>query len=361
MLARSFASQRVAGTYLLCGPNGCGRWALAISFAALLNCEEPVPDASADGRLKPCGTCRNCRLIFGLNFEGLYFAVPVPPHKNLDQATEQTAEVVALKREEPFAVPSSAASLTIPIDIARQLKRTVAGRPGEGVCRLIVFYQMERMRPEAADALLKLIEEPPPRTVITLIAEKAERLLPTIQSRSQRINLQPSSAAAVETYLVDRYELDEGRAALLARTSEGIVGRAVDMVESGAEGEETRRAAGFRLFRSLLDDRPADTIARLVESVGERNRADAEHLLHLWQSLLRDCTTLAVTGDDAHLVNIDYTDELRRLSEHFADPGLAACAAENIKITLAHFSRNVHIHGALAALVLNVKAAAARM
>ena len=348
-------TKRVAGTYLLCGPDGCGRWPLAITFAALLNCEHPEPHPEQTDILMPCGECRSCRVVFNLNFEGLYLAVPLPPHKKPDDAIELTTTVLDFKRSEPFGIPVSSASLTIPIDVGRRIKRSIASRSGDGIFRMVLFYQMERMRPEAADALLKMIEEPPPNTVVMLIAEKAERLLPTIQSRSQKIILRSSPYAAVEQYLRDRYDLSEKKATLVARTAEGILGRAVEMAGSGEDSDSSRRAVGFRLFKSLLDDDAPSTVSHVVDSIGERNRGDAEHLLHLWQSLLRDCTTLAVTGDDAGVVNVDFKTELKRLSDHFIDPALVVRTTENIKITLADFRRNVHIHGALAALILKVK------
>lgn len=351
-MARSFESQRVAGTYLLTGPDGCGRWPLAITFTALLNCERPVR-REAIGPM-PCGECRNCRLIFALNFEGFYFAVPMAPHKNLEEAIDLTGEVLELKRKEPFAILSGAASLTIPIDVARRIKRDITSRPSEGIHRSIIFYQMERMRPEAADALLKMIEEPPARSVILLIAEKAERLLPTIQSRSQRVALRSSPFDVVAGYLREKYSLPDEKAVLLARTSEGITGRAVQMTDS-AEDESSRRVVGFQLFRSLFEENGADTVERMVGSIGERNRGEADYLLHLWQSFVRDCAYIAITGSEDDVVNIDLAPELRRVAEHFADPLVAARLAEQIKITLARLRLNVHIHGALASLVLKAK------
>ncbi len=355
MLARSFASDRVAGTYLLCGPNGCGRWALAVSFAALLNCDEPV-EGGDDPLVKlPCGECRNCRVIFGLNHEGLYFAVPMPPLKKPDDAILLTNEVLALKREEPFALLSSAANLTIPIDVGRRIKRDVASRAPEGTCRAIIFYQMERMRPEAADALLKLIEEPPPRAVILLIAEKAERLLSTIQSRSQKITLHSSASDVVADYLQENYEVSDERATLLARIAEGVTGRAVDMAEGDGAEDGDRREVGFALFDSLFTEKGPDTVAKIMNAVGDRNRGEAEHLLNLWQSLVRDCTHIAMTGDAEGVVNVDYLSKLQTLSTYFSDPNVAVNTTEDIKIALAHFRLNVHIHGALASLVLKVK------
>ena len=349
-------SERVAGTYLLCGPDGCGRWLTALSFTALLNCEKPGLTEGEPAVAVPCGECRNCRVIFELNHEGLYFAMPLPPHKNEDQAIELTNEVLSRKREEPFAVLSSSANLTIPISVGRRIKRDIGSRPAEGVYRAVIFYQMERMRPEAADALLKMIEEPPPRAVILLIAERSELLLPTIQSRSQRVILRSSPYNVVADYLVEKHEVERERAALLSRVAEGIAGRAVEMAENDAEGAESRRMTGLALFRSVYEESPPDTVDRIVQSVGERNRGEGEYLLHLWQSLLRDCTHLAVTGDEEGIVNVDFAADLKRLSSRFADPGIAAKGTDHIKITLEHFRRNVHIHGALTSLVLKMKA-----
>ncbi|HOD66591.1 MAG TPA: hypothetical protein PK186_08915 [candidate division Zixibacteria bacterium] len=357
VMARSVESDRVAGTYLLCGPDGCGRWGLAVSFAALLNCEART--RTAGGALRPCGGCRNCRLIFALNFEGLAVAAPLPPHKGEDEAVELTNEVIDLKRREPFAVLSATANLTIPIDTARRIKRTMATKPPPGVYRTIIFYQMERMRPEAADALLKMIEEPPSQAVILLIAEKAERLLPTIQSRSRKVTLRSSPPEVVAEYLRAQYGLAEARAELAARTAEGIAGRAVQAAESG-DDEASGRVTAFQLFRSLFEDSGPETVARLTAALGERDRGEAEYLLHLWQSLARDCMQLAVAGAGGAVVNTDFRAELERLAEHFADPATAVRLAEEIKIALAHFRLNVHIHGALAALALRTKAAASR-
>ncbi len=81
MLARAHAARRVASTYLLYGPEGVGAWALAIEFAALLNCESPLGSPDQPVSRRPCGACRPCRSIFALNFEGLHLLAPIPPYK----------------------------------------------------------------------------------------------------------------------------------------------------------------------------------------------------------------------------------------------------------------------------------------
>ncbi|HWR83077.1 MAG TPA: hypothetical protein VN285_07230, partial [Candidatus Deferrimicrobium sp.] len=151
-LARSFEAGKVAGTYLVYGREGTGRWALAISLAALLNCEHPTRGGPPVEVLRPCGACRACRMIFGLNFEGLHFALPIPPHKSSDEAIDLTAKALDLKRGDPFRILSGSGNMNIPISLARDIKRRLSLKADTGVTRLVLFYQMERMLAASADA-----------------------------------------------------------------------------------------------------------------------------------------------------------------------------------------------------------------
>ncbi|MGH8014909.1 MAG: hypothetical protein ACREBV_01820, partial [Candidatus Zixiibacteriota bacterium] len=150
ILSRSFENRRTASTYLFHGPEGTGRWALAISLAALLNCEKPQQNE----RLLPCGTCLNCRKVFNLSFGGLFFALPLEPHKNLEEAAEQTRVILEAKKEEPFRVSFSESAANIPIEIVREIKRNLSLRADADTTRVVIFYEMEKMRQQSADALL---------------------------------------------------------------------------------------------------------------------------------------------------------------------------------------------------------------
>lgn len=354
ILSRSFQSGRLANTYLLSGLDGSGRWALAMSLVSLINCEAPITD-KATGSIRSCGECRNCRAIRNYNFEGQHFAVPLPPHKKPDEAIDFTNEILQAKQDEPFSVLQSSASVTIPIDTARRIIRSLATRPSAGIYRFVIFHQMERMLPSSADALLKLIEEPPSNTIIILTTEKPERLLPTIQSRSQIIKLHRTPTDVLASYLKETYSISDSKADVFARISQGNPGRAVAMISSDEDPDSLQRNAGFQLFKSLLENPSSDTVARIVNMIGQRNRGEAVELLRLWQSFICDCAGLAVTKDEESLVNIDFKTELSQLAERFVYPDLGARLTAQIKITLADLRRNVHIHGALAALTLRMK------
>jgi DNA polymerase-3 subunit delta' len=305
----------------------------------------------------PCGKCIRCRNVFNLNFEGLHFAVPIPPHDNkLDGAIDLMNEFLEAKREEPFRIVRSSASTNIPVAVAREIRRQVSLKASEGIRRVVVFYQMEKMKAASADALLKMIEEPPADTTIILITNNADSLPPTIQSRAQKIKVDPVPAMLIERYLADRYRLPEDKVKLISRLSEGSLGRAIDAVDSPGEEEISQRGVSNLLFKSLFLDSGPDTLARMNDVLNFRDRGDAEELLRAWQRLIRDCASVAVTGDGEDIVNVDFKGEIEKLSRFFAVPGLASMMVEDIKNTLADMRLNVHIQGALIALALRLKA-----
>ncbi len=355
-LVTSYQSGRVAGTYLFHGREGVGRWALAISLAALLNCEKLNRNDAEKSPLLPCGDCRTCRNVFSLNFEGLYFALPIPPHRSSDEAIELTAEVLNLKRAEPLKILTPAANTNIPIAVARDIKRQLSRKASTGMIRLVLFYQMEKMMPASADALLKLIEEPPDRTVIVLTAQRPESLPPTIQSRARRVRLNRVPQQAIECYLTEKYRLSGEKAALQARLCDGSLGSAIEMAETSDEEDASHRAVGFLLFKSLLCDSSPEVVSHMADFLAPRDNGQAEKLLVLWQSLTRDCTNYAISGSDEEVINVDFLSEIRKLAGSFGGGELSFRMVENIKIALADLRRNVHIHGALAALALRVKA-----
>ncbi len=323
-------------------------------MAALLNCEAPQKSSDDEVAL-PCGECINCRHIFGLAHESLFCIVPIPPHKKQEEATELTASVLAAKREEPFRLTATAANVNIPIDDTREVRQRLARRSDPGVTRVVLIYRMDRMRWSSADALLKLIEEPPPHTVIMLTTEKPDLLPRTIQSRSQKIRLQAIGPVVVRSYLEANYEISSRRADLVARICDGSIGKALDMIADDDESEASQRGLWLLLFKSLFTESAAQVISLMTDIIGSRAASDVAGMLELWQSLLRDCSGMAVIDDDTAVVNIDFLQELRKLAPLFSDVRLSRRITGHIKNALDDMRRNTHIHGTLAALMLQIQ------
>ena len=352
VLAKSFKNDHVAGAYLFYGPEGVGRWPTAITFAALLNCENVQ---NIDDIPTPCGECRNCRNIYNLSYESLKIALPIPPHENKeDKAMELTGEIIAEKKAEPFSLLSSAGSTNIPISIAREIKKNLAMRAPKDQKRVVIFYQMEKMKTASADALLKMIEEPPPDTVIILISVKPESLLPTIQSRSQKIKIDRIPTGLIEDYLRTNYEVSEKRLQLAARISSGSLGAALAMIGDD-DDSSSGRSVHFLIFKSLFNESNPDTIEVMNEMINWRDKGEVEAMLKLWQSLLRDCNAFAFKNDEEDIVNVDFKAEIIKLAPRFTSAELGLAMIAEIKNSLADFRRNVHIQGAMTALVLKLK------
>lgn len=349
IFSRSYERDRVASAYLLHGPEGAGQWPLTLGFAALLNCEAVLADPDS-GAKTPCGECRPCRLIAGLNFEGLHIILPIGTHKKDDEAIELTNVLLQTKREEPLARIAQSSAVNIPINLAREVGVRLSRKAEPGTRRIVIFYRIDRMRLASADALLKMIEEPPLDTVILLTADRAERLPRTIQSRSQKIRVGRWAESAVEEYLSARYELDPERARIVARLSEGVPGLAVELAAEFSSDEQSNRLIGAQLFELVTSADSARAVSLMTDHFKPRDKAQAESLLRLWQSLLRDSHYLAVTGDCSNLTNIDLKTCVKNSSARLTNAKTASKLIDQIKNTLADFERNVHIPTALAAL-----------
>jgi len=355
ILARSHAAGRVASTYLCHGPEGVGAWSLAIEFAALLNCEAPRLRSDNSEIRVPCDECRPCGSILSLNFEGLHLIVPIKSHKNRGEAIDLTNEVLDQKRRESFCLLDRSKPVGIPIDLARETKKRLALQPPVGITRVVLFYQMERMRAASADALLKLIEEPPPDTVIILTAVRPESLLPTILSRAQKVRLERLPEQMVIDYLIDRHQVPESAARLATKVCDRSLGRAIEMIAGKDADEADHRSVGLMLFKTLMSEPAPDLIAQMNDLINFNDRGAAEELVRLWQSLIRDGAYLANTTDETDLVNIDFSFEIREIAPRLANPSVVERMVTTTKNTLADLTLNVHIQPALVAMALKLK------
>ena len=343
----------MGSAYLISGSEGYGHWPFALAISALLNCEKIKSKQSID----LCGECRACRLIATANFEGLSVIAPIKSHKNQNEAIDLTAEFIEARRREPFQLLDTSSPVTIPIDMAREMKRSLSQRASEGIHRVAVIYRIDRMRADGTDSLLKLIEEPPADTTIVLTTVNLEQVSATIQSRCRNLALEPLPEKFILNYLESNYKISVERATLLARIAERDLGRAIVLAGASDEDDGSERAFGLLLFKSLVVESSPTMLGLLTDHYANADRGQAEELVRLWGSLVRDCTAFASTGQDNDLVNVDFTPDIRKLSRYFSDPEVSSRMAAHLKNTLADFRVNVHIHPSLAALALRLRSA----
>ena len=280
--------------------------------------------------------------------------VPIPSIKKEDDAIDHTNSFIESRRQEPFALLYHSKPISIPISLARKLRRDLSLKAQDDVTRMVLLYRIDLMRPEAADALLKLIEEPPAETVLVLTASNLESVSDTIKSRCQTIRLERVPESFALEYLTSVHDLDSDRAQLVHRLADGSLGRALAMV-TRETGAADRRSVGLMLFRTLCRAEASELASQLFDMFPLGDRSAVQDLLALWQSLTRDCAYYAATGDESGIVNSDYTTEIKNLSTCFRNSAANARLVELYKNTLDDLTRNVHIQLSLVAMALRFR------
>ena len=301
LLQGALRSGRVSHAYLFVGPFGVGRLATARAFAQALLCAEGGEDA--------CGRCAACRKIAAGAHPDLRVIAP-------GGRTEYGAERRA-----------------VGIDQIRELKREAAYGPYEGPRKIFIIEDAEALRAEAANSLLKIVEEPPSGVVMILITESTDALLPTLVSRSQPIRFSFVPAREIADALAARCGVPADRARFLAALAGGRVGAALAAAASGDEPFDRRREVLGTLDAVLR----GDAVARLdaAEAVA-RQRDDIERWLDIALLWVRDVVVWQVTRDEAQLANLDSRGEVEAWAGWAAPEGLrrAVAAIEAAKADL---------------------------
>ncbi len=174
------------------------------------------------------------------------------------------------------------------------------------------------------------------------------------------MRLARSPEAMIAQYLETAYGAPSKQAVLVARLAEGLPGRAIRLMGLEDEEEAPIRSVAWLVFKLLFQRPSGEAMQVAMEQLASRGRSDIEQSLLLWQSLIRDCADYAIRSQPDQLTNVDFADELMKLSRPFEASGLAESLLNAIKNTLADLYLNVHIHTALAALVLKMRAAIRR-
>jgi DNA polymerase-3 subunit delta' len=314
-LSRDLAHGRLRHAYLFTGPEGVGKRALAAAFARALVCE-------ADDR--PCGQCRACRLALKDAHPDLLTITPVISGKKVRAGKIQ-------------------------IEPVRQLIYDLTLKPVEARRRVARLLDFDAANPQAMNALLKTLEEPPGEAIILLTAENAVALLPTIVSRCEVLELRPLPAATVRDALITRWLVPQAQAELLAHLSGGRLGWAARLYAD----PETLEARGQRLadLRRLLGASRVQRFAYADRLAREGTSDQIQETLDLWSGFWRDVLLTAATASTP-LTNLDQADEINRLARQ-----VAPAQARNILVALGRtrdlLDRNVNARLLLEVLLLD--------
>ena len=290
VLKRILDAGRLPGALLFVGEEGIGKKLFALEVAKALNCRNPT----ADG---PCGTCSPCKRISRLNF---------PTSTDIDDWKQ------ILWTDHPDVGLVVAPKRVLYVDQMRHIELEANYRPFEGKARVFLVDEADKLHGPSANALLKVLEEPPPTSHIILITSRPALLLETIRSRCQMIRFSPLTSAEIEKHLSQNKLADRSSAGLLARVANGSIGRALS---GDLETFKEQRRAMLSVLKALAGKPDEAQLLKASEQLNEAQyKEEFEQRLDVLETLIRDAWMLSLDGTRDQMVNEDAFDELNDIS-----------------------------------------------
>ena len=315
---------------LFTGIEGVGKRAAAIELAQACNCTEKnsgrtpelkqsrenIDDRNNDLKVSvgPCGICKSCRKI----------------------AAGNHPDIIQVKPTGPFII----------IAQVRALCDTLAMKPYEANTRVAIIHDAQTMNPAASNALLKILEEPPQRTILILIATRAQDLLPTIVSRCQQIRFNPISKKKLELLLVEKHGFNPQDAGPIAMMAHGSLSRATAMYEANW----INRRNWILQEMTELSSRPINRILAFAQRLSKDKEAVLESL-EVMKSWLRDLVIAAY--DPGKILNQDIADEIQHAAKKMNITALLS-KIDLIQKTQNRIRANTNVRLALEVLLMQL-------
>jgi DNA polymerase-3 subunit delta' len=290
-LRRLLTSGRMPGSLLFTGEEGIGKKLFALELAKALNCRNRVG-------LEACDQCSSCKRIAKSTFPSFSDA-----SDNRERMIWSEHGDVAMVR--PYLQ-------IIRVKPIRELEKEANFRPFEGAARVFIIEDAEYLNDSSSNALLKVLEEPPPTSHLILTSTNPTALLATIRSRCQVIRFAPVAADQIEKFLAAKKGMTAADAQLLARVSRGSIGRAC---ATDAADYREKRDAMVEVLKALTITGNRVQLLRSAEALGAaRDRADYEESLSILEALIRDAWAIALGRPAETIVNADILEQLEKIA-----------------------------------------------
>ena len=336
LLRETLAADRLPHALLLSGPRGIGKYTLALMLAKAANCL--APPSSPDGLPDFCGACSNCVRIGAAAPLRARVEEAMAAREELRDADRRETRILVQTHPDVLGVPPDPPQLLIKVGQVRTVIREVYRVPVEARRAFYIFTASSFMK-EAANALLKVLEEPPLHATLVLLSANPQELLPTIRSRTAAHALGALSAETLESLLAERRpDWKPTERALVARLSEGAPGAALGF---DLPGYFDNRAHALLLLRTALREADYGALFRLTEGfrAGAEGQEKTAALLRSLHGLLRDILLLK-EGQAAMVRNLDLERELASLADS-VEFGWIEAAARQVDEVESGMRRNL--------------------
>jgi DNA polymerase-3 subunit delta' len=304
-LREAIAADRFPHALILSGPRGVGKYTLAVKLAQTLNC---LDLQQVDGLPDACGVCSNCVRIGQSADLDARIDEAITAREDLREVDKKETRILIQTHPDLLVIPPDPPQLLIKLGQVRSVIREIYRMPAEAKRAVYIFTSSTFMK-EAANSLLKVLEEPPTHASIILLAENAGDLLPTIRSRAAVVRLGALPLEQIEAVLAERRaELRPQQRALVGRLAQGAVGQALGFdLEIYLAG----RADALVILHTATREPDFSALFRMTETyrAGAEGQQKTANLIRAFSSLLEDLL-LIHSGAEYLIRNIDIEKEL---------------------------------------------------
>jgi DNA polymerase III subunit delta' len=294
-LIRSVQEERVSHAQLLTGPEGCGSFALALAYAKYISCENRTGNDS-------CCICKSCVKYEKMIHPDLHFVFPVVKGKKVTDPVSDTfiEEWRTFVRMRPFfsinhwfnSLDVGNSQGGIFASEASEIIKKLNLKSFESDFKIMIIWLPEKMHHSTANKLLKMIEEPPEKTLFLLVSEEYDNVIPTILSRCQLVKIPPFSNNEIESYLLKRFNLSADKANDVARVANGNIIRAIELCED--EDFSLTNLARFKSLMRFAWKRDIISIISWSEEMAATGRETQKNFVSFALRLLRENLMLSL-------------------------------------------------------------------
>jgi DNA polymerase III subunit delta' len=302
-LIRSVHEERVSHAQLFTGPEGCGSMAVALAYAKYISCENRSADDS-------CGTCKSCVKYEKMIHPDLHFVFPVIKSKKFsdpvcDDYLEQWRDFV--KKSPYFTVNNWLDSIEVGnaqgmiySSEASEIIKKLSLKTFESDFKIMIIWLPEKMHQATANKLLKMIEEPPEKTLFLLVSEDPDKIIPTILSRCQLVKIPSFSGNDIEKYLIQRFGITSEKASDISRVTTGNIIRAIELCEN--EDSSQANLARFKSLMRFAWKRDIISIVNWSEEISSTGREAQKNFFTFSLRILRENLMLSLGQKNNGLV-----------------------------------------------------------
>jgi len=302
-LLRSVKEERVSHAQLFAGPEGCGSLALALAYARYISCENRTDHDS-------CGICKSCVKYEKMIHPDLHFVFPVIKNKKFpdpvsDNFLEQWRELVL---KSPYftlnnwldSIEVGNAQGMIFSSEAAEIIKKLSLKTFESDFKVMIIWLPEKMHQSTSNKLLKMIEEPPEKTLFLLVSEDPDKVIPTILSRCQLVKIPFISADAIESFLIQKYNIAADKAADISRVSNGNLVRASGLCEN--EDYSIKNLGNFKSLMRFAWKRDIISLISWSEEIAASGREAQKDFVTFCLRILRENLMLSLDQKKNSLV-----------------------------------------------------------